>query len=288
MLDLTLDAIDDRSALSVPEDGDDLDALVVQEVFQRLGNRALAASTALTGQLIWSGDFAVRTGGTLTSFTLDVGSIAALYAADSGGTYRVGARAATTVTQADIEGGGGTLGAVARFWYVYAYLTTGGDVEYAISLTGPSEDRRFKGSDATRLYLGCFPTTAAGAPIPLRKTAGRVVYRRSALASNELRVLSTSTSGGPTNLDLSALVPLHTRLATLSLVAIGGDDDVTLSIFTDGDTSEAALIARAVTGKTTSYIIGDVETSAVQVVDRTLAFTGTTGSCTVHVHGFLE
>lgn len=285
---LTLTAIDDRTALTLPQDGDDLDAAVVEAYVQQLGDRSLAASTALVGSRLWSGLFGVRSGGSLTAFTLDVGAISALYLADSGGTYRVGDAVATTIGVSKVEGAPGTLGAVARWWYVYAFLTTLGVVDYAISLTGPSEDLRFKAGDATRAYLGCFRTTAAGTPLPGRKAAGRWVYRRSALASNETRVLNASASAGPADLDLSALVPPHAVIASLALACVGGDGGFSVWIACDGDTSDIALFQRAEAGLTSPSIVGDVECWPSQIVDCTTVRSGTTGVATAYVHGFYE
>lgn len=276
---------DTASVITAPEDGDDLDAAVIETDLQVLANRARLSQYALGNYLAGDGAFGVRSGGTLTSFTIDVGAIhlATLVSGTVTGVYDA---AATTVTEADIEGGGGTLGAVARWWYVYAYAGSG--IDYQVSQTAPAAGRRCKSGATTHTYLGCFRTTAAGAPLPGRKSNGRWVYRRSALSSNETRVLNTSAAAGATDLDLSALVPPHARLATLSLSVTGGDGFCGLTIFTDGDTSDATLQARAEAGVTTSPVVGDVETSAAQVVDRVVTFGGTTGTAVAHVHGFYE
>lgn len=276
---------DTASVITAPEDGDDLDAAVIETDLQVLANRARLSQYVLRNHIVWDGAFGVRSGGTLTSFIIDVGAID-LAALVSGTVTAAYDAAATTVTEADIEGGGGTLGAVARWWYVYAYAGSG--IDYQVSQTAPAAGRRYKTGDVTKVYLGCFRTTAAGAPLPGRKSNGRWVYRRSALASNETQALSTTAAAGATNMDLSALVPPHARLATLSLAVTGGDGFCGLTIFTDGDTSDAALQARAEAGVTTSDVIGDVETSSAQVVDRVVTFGGTTGTAKAYVHGFYE
>ena len=274
--------------LSAPEDGDDLDAAQIAADLQLIADRQSLARGTLATYLAWSGDFSVEPGGSLTSFTINLGAIALLYRACPDGAYRGGAAAASPITQTLIEGGGGTLGASARWWYVYAYLDNAGSVQAEISLTAPNGARTAKLGDLTRAYLGCFPTDSAGSPIPVRAARGRYVYRRSACASNETRVLNTSAAAGATNLSLAALVPPHARLATLSLIVTGGDGFCGLKIYTDGDTSDATLQARAEAGITTSPVVGDVEASSAQVVDRVVTFGGTTGTAVAHVHGFYE
>jgi hypothetical protein len=202
--------------LTMPENGDADDALVVEALLQSLGDRAEMARTALVGQLLWSGDFRIAAGGTLTSFSGTIGAIAALVVADSLGVYRVGSATEKSFTQAEIEGGGGTLGALARWWYVYAYLQTDGTIDYAISLTPPDSSRRYKGSDPTRAYLGCFPTTAAGAPIAVQATRGRFVYRLSDLAGGATAVLAGGASSTYVDVNLAGFVPPHAITANLN------------------------------------------------------------------------
>lgn len=285
--DLSLNLIVPTAAISMPEDGDDLDAAVMEAVIQNLGDRSAATIAAIYSHIAWAETLAVAPGGSLTSFSIEVGAIHRLFGLTATGTIRVGAAGTTTIGVSKVEGTPGTLGASARWWYVYAWMN-GGTLDYAISLTGPDATGRVKSADASRVYLGCFPTDSAGNPIPVRAARGRYVYRRSACASNETRVLNTSAAAGATNLSLAALVPPHARLATLSLIVTGGDGFCGLTIYTDGDTSDFALQARAEAGITTSPVVGDVEASSAQVVDRVVTFGGTTGTAVAHVHGFLE
>lgn len=248
-------AYDTADAITAPEDGDDLDAAVIETDLQVLADRARYAHVALQNHIVWDGVFAVRPGGTLTSFTLDIGGIY-LAALAAGTVSQVEqAVAATTITQTAIEGGGGTLGAQARWWYVYAFEGSG--LEYEISLTAPGVGRRTKLGSATRVYLGCFPTDPNGSPYPLRKTAGRVVYRRSGVtavtnspASNGLRVLDRNTPQTSfTAIDLRPVVPPHSRVALLRLTAIGdaAPDNATLALYTDTDNTTASPAAEAYT-----------------------------------------
>jgi len=271
-----------------PVDGDDLDAADSLAALQLLADRAFFARTALEAQNLWSGDFAVDAGGTATVFVVRIGAILSLTLGDSASALRVGTASATTIGVTKVEGTPGTLGATARFWYVYAFLKTDGTVDYAISTTAPDASRKIKGGDFSRAYLGCFRTTAAGAPLPGRKAAGRWIYRRSALASNETRVLNASASAGPADLDLSTLVPPHARIASLGLACVGGDGGFSVSIACDGDTSDIALRQSAEIGVTSPLILGDVECSSAQVVDYTTVRGAATGSATAFVHGFYE
>lgn len=252
-LSLTAAPVYTTTQVIAPEDGDDLDAADSATALQLLANRVAFARFAVEGLLLWSGDFSVAPGGSLTSFSVTVGAILALVAADSASTLRVGTNAATTIGVSKVEGTPGTLGAQARWWYVYGFVKTDGTVDYAISLTPPDPTRRFKGGDPTRVYLGCFPTDTTGAPYPLRAMRGRYLYQRSAVTSvlsltgaNGLRVLSRSAAQSSfTAVDLTPVVPPHARVAMLELTAIGDNapDTATLTVYSDTDTASAGATA---------------------------------------------
>lgn len=272
--------------VTVPQDGDARTAASVVTGFQGVADRTRALRGATQGQFVWSGDFSVAAGGSLTSFSCRVGAIGKLFVADSLGVYRTGSAIESSVTQAKIEGGGGTLGAVARYWYVYAFLTTLGAVDYAISLTGPSSDKRFKSGDATRVYVGCFRTLSTGAPLPAHKVGGCYLYRASALGSNELRAINVSAATGATNQSLAALVPPHARMAKLTLAATGDSNEAALSIYYPGDTAAASARLYAATGFSASAQV-DVATDDSQTVDYAVTGSGSPAA-TVHVAGFYE
>lgn len=254
---LSLVAEDALTTISMPQDGDDLDAAAVETIIQLLGNKSVLHRTALLGHIAWTERMSVAPGGSLTSFSITIGGILRVVGDDSSGVRRATGAAETTITQTSIEGGGGTLGASARWWYVYAFLTTGGLVDYAISLTGPDAYGRTKDGDTTRIYLGCFPTDTTGAPYPLVKTGGRVLYRRSGLtsstadlASNGLRLLDISAAQTSfTAIDLRPVVPPHSYAALLRLTAIGDANPYTadLSLYTGTDSTTASAAASAYT-----------------------------------------
>ena len=173
---------------------------------------------ATLAALEWSRYLSVEPGGSATAFTLTVGGISNVTLRNAANThYYVKAYGGGTVGASKIEGGGGTLGAVARWWYLYAFLN-GTDLDFELSTTGPGANRKFKSGDFTRRYLGCFPTTSLGAPIPLVAQGGRYVYLNTVLPG-----LSDAQSDSAWhNLSLARGVPPHVRLATLSVTVDSG------------------------------------------------------------------
>ena len=270
-----------------PEDGDDLDAADVLAAEQLLVNRLAVARTMMEASILWSGDMVVAAGGTLTSFSITVGAILAVAAADTTATIRALSKGATTIGVSKVEGAPGTLGATARWWYVYAYLTDLGAVDFAISLTAPDASRRIKGGDFTRVYLGCFRTDAAGSPLPMQKVAGRCLYRASALGSGELQVVSVSTATGATTQSLAALAPPHARMVRLALAATGDGSQAALNIFYPGDTAAKSAICYAAASSVDNETHVDVPTDASQQIDYSVTGTGSPAA-SVRVHGFYE
>ena len=173
---------------------------------------------ATLASLEWSRYLSVEPLGTLTAFDVNLGAISSVTLRDAGGAYYyVKAYGGGTIGPSKIQGGGGSLGAVARWWYVYAWLN-GTTLDFELSTTGPGTNRKFKNGDFTRRYLGCFPTTSAGAPIPLVAQGGRYVYLNTVLPG-----LSDSQSdSGWHNLSLAMGVPPHVRLATLTVTVDSG------------------------------------------------------------------
>lgn len=284
--DLSLNLIVPTAAISMPEDGDDLDAAVMEVVIQNLGDRTAAIIAAIYSHIAWAETLAVAPGGSLTSFSIEVGAIHRLFGLTATGTIRVGASGTTTIGVSKVEGTPGTLGASARWWYVYAWMN-GGSVDYAISLTGPDATGRVKSADASRVYLGCFRTTAAGAPLPVRAVRGRYLYQASALGSNELRVVNASAATGATTQSLAALVPPHARMARLALAATGDGSEAALNIFYPGDTAAKSATCYAAASSVDAEIHVDVATDASQQIDYSVTGTGSPAA-TIRVFGFAE
>jgi hypothetical protein len=212
----------------------------LRSIIQNLYDRTQHAIDATVADIGWSGDFSVDPGGSASTFAVNVGAIGSIVLATSTG-YVVRAATAATIGASKIAGGG-NLGADS--WYrVYAYESSG-SVDYEISTTAPSSARRTKTGDATRRYLGCFRTTSAGAPIPVRASRGRYVYRASALGATGLAVVTSGTDSSYTAFSCAGFVPPHARLATLRVRAVGtGSAAVTdfAEVQTNGDSGAFAF-----------------------------------------------
>ena len=300
---LSLVAEDPLTTISMPDNGDDLDAPVLEAIVQLLGNKSVLHRTAFLGHIAWTERMSVAPGGSLTSFSINVGGILRVVGDDSNGVRRATGAAATTITQTKIEGGGGTLGASARWWYVYAFLDTSGFVDYAISLTGPGAYGRVKDGDGTRVYLGCFPTDSTGAPMPVTRVGTRVLYRRggissvtSVLASDGLRAVDGATAVGRTVLDLSSRVPPHSRVAVLQgkcfSVATGSTGNGALNLYSAADTTSVALaIETRSDGSgvgTINSSLAELEVTSAQLCAYAVTQSTTVALGTIDVLGWLE
>lgn len=187
-------------------------------LWARLYDRTAHHEAALFGHLSWSGDLAMAPGGSASSFTLTIGAINAvnLYNATASKVLSYGGG---TIGASKIAGGGGSLGASAKWWYLYAYLNAG-NLDFEISDTAPGASRALKSGDNTRVYLGCFRTLSTGAPIPFQAQGGRYFYDLGGCALADVTVLSAGSSTSFTAVDCSALVPPHGRVASLDLRAL--------------------------------------------------------------------
>lgn len=189
-------------------------------IIQRAYNRTAHFNLLLVNHLVWNGDFSVDAGGTSSSFTVRIGAIHAM-AADGASSEIFLNYAGGTIGASKISGGGNL--ANSTWYYVYAY-SNAGSIDFQITTTAPDATRRYKSGSGGSYYnyLGCFRTLSTGAPIPVRASRGKYVYQMSGGAEADLRVLDvgSSTATAPyATVDCSALVPLHSRLATLYAVA---------------------------------------------------------------------
>ncbi len=222
---------DTSSALTVPSNGDDLDADVVKDVLQVISDRAEVAKDSVLGLLLGAESFEVAQGGTRTSFTLTLGNIRAAVLECADGVIRSMAATGISITQTSVEGGGGDLTAAAAWWYVYLYSASG-TLAYEISTTAPTADLTWKtGSVGEKRYVGCFRTTAAGVPIAVRAQGRRYFYRVTDLGATDTQVLNAGGATSYTDVDCSAFVPPHARMIeldaylapnTAATTAIGG------------------------------------------------------------------
>ena len=107
---------DTSSALTVPSNGDDLDADVVKDVLQVISDRAEVAKDSVLGLLLGAESFEVAAGGTRTSFTITLGNIRAAVLECADGVIRSMSATGISITQTSVEGGGGDLTAAAAWW----------------------------------------------------------------------------------------------------------------------------------------------------------------------------
>lgn len=267
-----------------PEDLDDayMDAgsAPLWPIFQQLVNRSAAMRDMSLGYLSWSGDMAVAPGGAANNFTVTLGAINAvlLY---TGSVYKVFAYAGGTITQTKVEGGGGTLGASAKWWYVYAFVNGSGQLDFEVSDTAPNASRTLKSGDNTRRYLGCFVTDSSGAPIPARASRGRYTYQFSATSGATLRVLNSGTATSWADVACSAWVPPHARVAQFKLDYAAGGTPVA-EVRTKGDTSGSLDV------RTSNATLARMHVEMITDSSQRIQYQVGSGDLSVYVLGFSE
>ena len=256
-------------------------------ILQKLTNRAEFAKEAVRStRPSWSEQLSIAPGGSSATFNLSVGAIsrAVLY---DGSKYVALSANATTIGSGAIEGGGVLS---ANTWYYLYIFHNAGSVSYEISTTAPAANGVTKNGDATRIYLGCFPTLSTGAPVPFRKVGGRVVYRHSGSAVADTRVLNAGNATTNTAVDISALVPPHTRLATVRCELVNTAAAINYGFLrTNGDSGadEISITLPNVSAAGATAIF-DIETdSSRQIAYRVTSVTGAP-TLTVFVAGFYE
>jgi len=239
----------------------------------------------------WSGDFAVS-GSAANNFAVTIGAINVLALYD-GTDYRDVASTGDTATQADVEGGGGTLGAAVDWWYVYAYRAAGTTtISYQISQTAPGPSRAFKSGTATHRYLGCFRTNGSGVPLAVRASRGCYVYRtQQAVLVNGTATSATQIYARPDGTTEEPLVPDHARLVDLG-ARLSRGTDATLKTLTIGVTSSDQafqLDGEDVGGADRSvYGRGLVETDSSRRIYYALSSAAGGASVDLWAHGWRE
>lgn len=298
MLDLTLTAIHNSDPLSVPQDGDDLDALVVQDVFQTLGNRAEMGLAGLLAQLAWTGTLAVS--GTAAAPVVVVGAIESCVLQDANNAWRAYATTGeSTLGAANVEGGGSLT--ADTWYYVYGWSDSAAptSLKFQISTTppttalAPTVPRLWKrGEDANYRYLGAFYAGTSGNPRPVRAARGVYVYRASALA---FPAVSTDVAAvGWTDTSLASVLPPHARLASLrcEVESLDVADNAALELRTKGDTTSSIALRAGFAGSATitegdiNTVVIEIETDSAQAIQRQV--TGTAPSVSVLPHGWRE
>lgn len=257
-------------------------------VLQKLADRAEFAKDAVAfGRPIGAGTFSVDSGGSNSSFTVRVGAISALVLYRSSA-YKVFAYAGGTIGASKISGGGNL--ANSDWYYVYAY-DNAGSLDFEISTTEPAANGCTKNGDTTRIYIGCFPTLSTGAPVPLRKVGNRVVYNFSGSAVADTRVLNAGNATSNTAVDLAALVPSHSRLATVraEVVSTTGSANNFAFIRTEGESGadEINIPVPSINAASATLVL-DIGTDADQDVAYRVSNFTSAPTLTLFVHGFYE
>lgn len=237
----------------------------------------------------WSESLYVASGGTNSSFTVGIGAISHVQTYRSGTTtHKAYAYAGGTIGASKIEGGGNL--ANSTWYYIYAY-DNAGSLDFEISTTAPNNNLCSKGADSTRIYLGCFRTLSTGAPIPVRMKRGRYLYNYSGSAVADTRALNAGSATSNTAIDLAALVPPHTQVATIraEVVSTSGASINYAYIRTEGESgADEVSIPVPGTSAMSASLVLDVVTDADQDIAYRVSNTGSAPTLTVFVHGFYE
>jgi len=274
-----------------PVDGDTRNAASVTQGTQPLTNRTRVLLNALSGALIWSGRIHSETPVSGTGVFVD--KILSVV---------IGERLlAATADTFEVPG---ALSAVAAWRYIYAYDNVG-VLALQHSLDAPDASKTWKSTGlGTHRYLGCFRTDSAGAVIPFRATAGRYLYRRSAMASvnsafasDGLR-FSDTVAAALTALPLAPTLPPHARAAIvraeIDALSTGANGLGTLSLYERDSSTFASQRAVASPNAIGNEAFATLATELEVTPDADLAIgyavslSNATVSYTIDVLGFTE
>lgn len=253
-----------------------------------LDTRALVYSAG-AGVLATSGNLSVDTGGTNAVFAVNLPTITAINLFDGSSNLIVKAGGGTAIGQTKVEGGGNL---VADTWYyVYAYLN-GSSLDYQISVTAPGAGLIFKSGGVLYRYLGCFRTITAGAPIAMRMTNGRYLYRVSGQAVADLRVKNAGVDVANTAVACSALVPPTSRIATVRVEITNAAAQFNYGyVRTNGDAGAGEIVTPLPNiNLATAASVFDVETDSSQNIAYRTTNTAAAGAApmTIYINGFAE
>ncbi|TAK26704.1 MAG: hypothetical protein EPO40_19490 [Myxococcaceae bacterium] len=290
--DVTETPVTFDSTIPVPVGGDPRTAASVSTPLGKLARRTRVLLNALSGALIWSGRLHSETPVSGTGVFVD--KILSVV---------IGERLlAATADTFEVPG---ALSAVAAWRFIYAY-DNAGVLALQHSLDAPDASKTWKSTGlGTHRYLGCFKTDAAGAVIPFRATAGRYLYRRSAmvgvanaLASDGLRAISASAAAPLTALNLAPALPPHARAAIINAeiagVGTGADGYAMLNLYGSSESAAVSQRLRANTDATgnesTSSSLAELEVTADAdlAIGYEVVLSSATAAYVIDVLGFTE
>ncbi len=268
-------------------DGDAANAVDFNRPLTPLLDARAFLKALIPGMLRWSGQARVAPGGASSGNTgVYVGPIDAVALLD-GTDWKVFSLASETQLTTAANFAGGTLNS-STWYYVFAEVS-GGALLLRIRTGVPDAALLWRdGATNTSRYLFSFVTDSSGVPVAMQVRRGRYLYRRSALGSNQTRVLNTSTvQGSPTDLSLAAVVPPHARQATVQTQLTNSGGGSVCNLYVNGDTSDTTLRHDNVDGQTSTRW-GEIECDSAQKLDYTLSISAGTATLTAHVAGFAE
>jgi hypothetical protein len=265
------------ATITVPNDGDDLDAASVEGAavgFDGIVNRTRYLFNRLrhSGDFEWSGQLSCATGDT----NVVVGPIHSLL---------IGNKLFSTSGNTSIP-----LAGVLSGWHViYAYNNAGSLAFEAPSYgsSPPDAGLLFKDGDPNYRYIGVVRANGSNNPMPFRATRGEYLWRVSSGENHKL--LAGGTLATFQNLSLATRVPPHGKSAILrlNLNAVGGSSGAWVR--TNGDTANTAdtVISLVAASGETNGIVEKVETDSAQTI-QWLVTNASVGFLDIFVRGWQE
>lgn len=268
-------------------------------ILQTLADRAQYARGSTWGTLIGGDEYSVDSGGTSTVFTARVNAFEAITIRDSTGVFwPLFTTGDTTWSLADVEGSPANLSG-ATWYYCYLGVSTAGVLTKQISTTAPGASRKWKSTSIDQQrYIGCFHTTGAGEPNPMRALRGRYLYRYSAANGYGSPAFQSLVTQAFTDLVLTAYLPPHARIAHMHYEVINDDitsgDEVASAIRTNGETSSSLSVtvphaqAAGLDNASREHVFFEIETDSSQRVEVQVTGSSTSFLVNLYVRGFSE
>lgn len=259
-------------------------------ILQKFADRTDFARDAVAfGRVEGAGSFSVDAGGTNSSFTVRIGAISRVVTyRSSTTTYKVFSYAGGTIGASKISGGGNL--ASSDWYFCYAY-DNAGTLDFELSTTEPNANLCVKTGDSTRVYIGCFPTLSTGAPVPLRASRGRYVYRVSGCGADDLKVLAGLSDTSYTAVPCAALIPAHSRLGSFraNIVSTTGSAQNFAYFQTNGDSgADAVQLHVEAVSASSDDLFFDLETDSSQRLQYKVSNATSAPDAYLYVHGFYE